>query len=303
MKRVLKRLDRLPGEITGLLALLSVLFLANAALGQAQPALALPPTPVPPLTSTNTGVIASPIKTFGDYFYNNLSTYEPIYFILGNPLAEFQLSLKYRIFDLNGRWDPLGHLYFGYTQTSFWDLLTRDPYFYDTSYKPSAFLYYPDIITNGVFHLDLQGGTEHESNGDGGTNERSLYTGYLQPTASFDLPQHFQLSFQPRGRFYYKVGENNPDIANYRGYADLLTALTWTNADSERVQFATKFRIGDEGTHVGLQYDLRFNLAFIPVIRKFNPTIQVQYFTGYGQTLRQYNQTSHALRAGICLWY
>ena len=41
----------------------------------------------------------------------------------------------------------------------------------------------------------------------------------------------------------------------------------------------------------------------VPVLRAFNPSIQVQYFTGYGQTLLQYNETSHALRAGLCLWY
>jgi len=45
---------------------------------------------------------------------------------------------------------------------------------------------------------------------------------------------------------------------------------------------------------------LRFNL---PHRSHFNPAIQLQYFTGYGQTLRQYDQTSHAFRAGLCIWY
>jgi len=48
---------------------------------------------------------------------------------------------------------------------------------------------------------------------------------------------------------------------------------------------------------------LRFNLAALPVLKSFNPTIQLQYFTGYGQTLLQYNQKSTAFRAGLCLWY
>lgn len=46
--------------------------------------------------------------------------------------------------------------------------------------------------------------------------------------------------------------------------------------------------------------DLRFNL---PHQFHFNPAIHLQYFTGYGQTLRQYNQTSSGFRAGLCLWY
>ena len=123
------------------------------------------------------------------------------------------------------------------------------------------------------------------------------------PQPGLNLLKNVQLTLQPRTRLYYWVSDNNPDIANYRGYADLLTALTWTNSSEEKIQLATKLRIGDEGTHAGLQFDLRFNLAAVALFRSFNPTIQVQYFTGYGQTLRQYNQTSHGLRAGLCLWY
>jgi outer membrane phospholipase A len=231
----------------------------------------------------------------------HISGYEPIYFILGTyPAAEFQFSLKFKVFEATDNVNPFAHLYFAYTQTSFWDLISQDPSFYDSSYKPSAFLYYPDVVTNKSFQFDLQGGTEHESNGRGGSLERSVYTTYLQPTAKFDLTDNLQLTIQPRAWFYYWVGGNNPDIAGYRGYADLLTSLTLTNSCGERIQLATKLRIGDEGLHAGLQFDLRFNL---PQFLKFNPTFQVQYFTGYGQTFRQYDQTSHGLRAGFCLYY
>jgi outer membrane phospholipase A len=48
---------------------------------------------------------------------------------------------------------------------------------------------------------------------------------------------------------------------------------------------------------------LRFNLVGLPVLRKFNPAIQVQYFTGYGQNLLDYNVNTHAVRAGLCLFY
>jgi len=240
----------------------------------------------------------SALEFLGKHIYS----YEPIYFILGTyPGAEFQFSLKYKLFDLNDDWNPLAHTYIAYTQTSFWDLFTRDPSFYDNSYKPSGFLYYPDIFQRNRFQLDLQGGAEHESNGKGGIGERSLNTAYLQPTALFDLPAHLQLTLQPRAWLYFNLGSNNLDMADYRGYADLLATLTWTTPQGgEKIQFATKFRIGDEGSHAGLQFDLRFNL---PPLFRFNPIIQLQYFTGYGQTLRQYNQHSSAFRAGLCIWY
>jgi len=248
---------------------------------------------------------SAPNSELWDYFVTHVSFYEPIYFILGTyPAGEFQFSLKYKLLAFKDNWDPLTHLYFGYTQTSFWDVLSRNPSFYDTSYKPSIFLYYPDAFQKEYFQLDLQSGAEHESNGRGGTLERSLNTIYLQPKATVDLPYNFQLSLQPRAWLYVRTGDNNQNIADYRGYVNLLAALTWLDPNSaEKIQLAAKYTIGDQGTHPGLLYDLRFNLASLPVLRRFNPSIQVQYFTGYGQTLAQYNQTSHAFRAGLCLWY
>ena len=257
------------------------------------------PLPVSHLTNPSPG---SELK---EYFDEHLSFYEPNYFILGTyPAAEFQFSLKYKLLNFKDNWNPFTHFYFAYTQTSFWDVLSHDPSFYDTSYKPSVFFYYPAVLNKQFFQLDLQTGVEHESNGDGGLMERSLYTAYLQPKANFALPHNLQLSFQPRTWVYFGVSDNNADIADYRGYADLLTALTWVNPNcGEKIQFATKLRIGDEGSHVGLQFDFRFNLAGVPILQKFNPSIQIQYFTGYGQNLRQYNLASHAMRAGLCLWY
>ncbi len=259
-----------------------------------------PATPAMPATPPATD--AAPRSSVMEFLGRHIYGYEPIYFLLGQyPGAEFQFSLKYKVFDLTSDWNPLAHSYFAYTQTSFWDLFSRDPSFYDTSYKPSAFLFYPGIFQKNRFQLDLQGGYEHESNGRGGDMERSLNTIYLQPAVRFDLPAHFQFSFQTRAWYYLTLGSNNEDLPDYRGYADLLGALAWTNPQGgEKIQFATRLRIGDEGSHAGLLFDLRFNL---PHGSHFNPTIQLQYFTGYGQSLRQYDQASHAFRAGLCILY
>jgi outer membrane phospholipase A len=271
--------------------------------GSSEVAAAAPSAPT--AASKSTPASTTPNSDLREYFANHLSFYEPIYFIGGSaPAVEFQLSFKYKLFEFKDDWDPLTHLYFAYTQTSFWNAFVKNPSFFDTSYKPSMFLYYPDIFQKGFFQLDLQGGIEHESNGRGGDLERSFNTIYFQPKATFDLPYNFQLSLQPRAWFYYRVGDNNANIADYHGYADLITALTWLDPKSgEKIQLSNKILIGDDGSHVGLLYDLRFNLVGLPVLRRFNPTIQVQYFYGYGQNLLDYNVTSHALRAGLCLFY
>jgi phospholipase A1/A2 len=236
------------------------------------------------------------------FFDNHLSPYEPIYFLLGNyPAAEFQLSMKFQLFDLTNSFAVVTNLYFAYTQTSYWDLISSDPSFFDTSYKPSMFAYFPGLWTrkDDAIQFDLQGGVEHESNGRGGAQERSIYTAYLQPRITFGKPGHLQFALQPRAWTYFWVGNNNPNIAAYRGYADLHAFLTlkpepnsWAN-----FQVETRFRIGDGGAHPGIQIDGRYKFPH------FNPTIDVQYFEGYGQTLRQYNKEAHGLRVGLCLWY
>jgi phospholipase A1 len=261
--------------------------------------------PPPSATSTSAPAPTASNSDLRNYFANHMSFYEPIYFIGGSaPAVEFQVSLKYKVLDFKDNWDPLTHLYFAYTQTSFWNAFTKNPSFFDTSYKPSIFLYYPDVLQKGFFQLDLQGGAEHESNGRGGDLERSFNTFYFQPKATFDLPCNLQFSLQPRAWFYYLVADNNANIADFHGYADVVGALTWLDPKSgEKIQLSSKLLIGDEGGHIGVLTDLRFNLVGVPFLRKFNPAIQVQYFYGYGQNLLDYNISTHALRAGLCLWY
>lgn len=262
------------------------------------PFMAEPASSGPPLDN------ASLSSLIGDFYDKHLFRYEPIYFLLGNyPAAKFQLSLKYRLFNYSENLNPLSHLYFAYTQTSFWDLISSDPSFFDTSYKPSGFLYYRDVLPQKFpLKLDLQGGFEHESNGRGGLAERSLNTVYFQPTVRYNITTNLQVMFQPRGWYYISKGTYNQDLAEYRGYVDLLAAVTWDNKAKpwQKTQLAGKLRLGEDGRHPGVEVDLRFNL---PRYFGFNPTVEVEYFSGYGQTLRQYNEISHGLRAGLCLWY
>jgi outer membrane phospholipase A len=248
--------------------------------------------------TTNVAMPAIPFSHF-------LSPYEPIYFLVGSyPAAEFQVSLKYQVFTpTNCSARATTNIYLAYTQTSFWDLLSSDPSFYDTSYKPSVFVAVPDILDGRKekpWQLDLQSGLEHESNGRGGANERSLYTAYLQPTLTLGQPQSLQIAFSPRAWVYVLgLSENNPDMASYRGYADLLTTLSWKKQNQD-YKLATAFGTGDDGNHSSLKVDFSFSL--LQWTRWFTPRIHLHYFTGYGETLRQYNESSHGLRGGISLF-
>ena len=116
-------------------------------------------------------------------FLDNLSVYEPIYFLFGvDPGLEeskFQLSLKYRLFNPAGwmaakaAW--LSGFHLGYTQRSIWDLKANSKPFDDTSYMPELFYLLPKIELNSarISAFGIQGGFQHESNGKGGEDSRS----------------------------------------------------------------------------------------------------------------------------------
>jgi outer membrane phospholipase A len=135
------------------------------------------------------------------------------------------------------------------------------------------------VFRDSEVKLDLQGGAEHESNGRGGADERSLNTIYFQPTLRYQAATNLLFALQPR----------------FWDYGDVSGSVTY-----EKIQLATELTLGKNGDHAGWQFDLRFNL---PPYFRFNPAIQIEYFNGYGQTLRQYNEFSSGIRAGLCLWY
>ena len=272
---------------------------AAPAPGGAPPSTAPPAAPATPATASTATVPAPPPPMFGSFFTTRVTPYEPIFFLIGtHPSVEFQLSLKVQLLDWVVSQHPWDQIYLGYTQTSFWDLINSDPSFYDTSYKPSVF-YAARMLTIESTPEPLtfsnQFGFEHESNGDGGINERSQNTVYYQPLFTYGDRNGLQFLLQPRFWYYVSIGDNNKDLAAYRGYGDLRTALTWKG-----FQLATKFEIGSGGKHPAIEVDL---MADLRRYIHLDPAFQVQYFDGYGQSFRDYDKIDHGLRAGFSLWY
>ncbi|MGZ4965421.1 MAG: phospholipase A [Limisphaerales bacterium] len=233
----------------------------------------------------------TPIEQFSKF----IKPYEPIYFLAGpeTPAVKFQFSLKVVPFDqLMDSWvQPT----VGYTQTSFWDIFGKSSPFYDTSYKPSAFVYFPNVFQKtNAWRLDMQGGYQHESNGKGGDSSRSMNTIYLQGCLQVGDPARWHASLTPRAWFYILDLSDNPDIANYRGYANVAVKGGW-----EKYEFGAKLQMGEGAQHVGVQVDLS-----APLLRKwhFMPYFHIQYWNGYGETLLGYNKYTQSVRFGLGLF-
>ncbi|MEO6875635.1 MAG: phospholipase A [Opitutaceae bacterium] len=237
-------------------------------------------------------------------FVGRFSTHDPIYFVYGTkvPGAKFQFSFKYRLLDFQR--EPASTadrtLQFGYTQRSLWDITGDSSPFYDTSYMPS--LFYESLATQAAINrigpltwVGFQAGYQHESNGQSLGRSRSLNLLYVRPAVVVGPLSDWHVIVVPRIWTYVGGLSDNRDLKNYRGYGELLAILGRNDGPT----LAYTGRAGKDLTHFTTQLDLT-----IPARSKFldfATYILVQYFNGYGESLRDYNKKSDALRVGFSL--
>ncbi len=238
-------------------------------------------------------------------FLEDLSTYEPMYFLLGvDPgldQSKFQFSFKYRLFNPRGYlaekapWVSGFHL--AYTQRSIWDLKNDSKPFEDTSYMPEVFYLLPkiDLELERISAFGIQGGFQHESNGKGGTDSRSTNYLYIKPVLGVHLAGPFHLKFAPKLFTYVdNEDENNADLADYRGYLDLEVGIM----DPEGIALNSHSWWAREG--VSVQLDLTYPMTRL-MGKNLNFYLQAQYFSGYAETLIHYNERQDAFRLGFAI--
>jgi phospholipase A1/A2 len=255
---------------------------------------ATPPTAVPAQTSPRPDVDA-------ERFAAAYSPYESNYISAGSvgpTNARFQVSLKFRVFNPNTRTPMLEKLYLSYSQTSLWDLSSNSKPFRDSSYRPSVF-FLDDEIQQWSWpgsRLGLQGGFEHESNGKDGASSRSLNTLFVKPTLTFPLRGDYFVSLAPKF-FAYQNKDENPDIPDYRGYADL--QVKWGETDG--FQMAALFRQGNRAARHSVLMDLSYPLKR-PTFGNLGGYLHMQIFDGYGESLIEYNEKSRTqFRIGLMI--
>jgi outer membrane phospholipase A len=224
---------------------------------------------------------------------NALAFHEPMYFVVGGQdpeSARFQVSFRYRIFDALGvvaeTFPLVRGLYFGYTQTSVWDLSSDSKPFRDTSFRPSLFYEWVLSDPDSGGRASLAGGYEHESNGKDGADTRSIDTLFLQPELRHYLADGVTYVGLIPKLWVYLDKDENRDIPDYRGYGQL--GLRFGRDDG--LLLAALLRRGSEG-HGSTQLDLSYPLRR-SVFSGVGAFLHFQYFRGYGETLRDYNESN-----------
>ena len=242
-------------------------------------------------------------KGGGDSPQLGITAHEPIYFSVGfNEFtnARFQFSLKFRPLgpqddsqEGDGWWEDL---YGAFTQTSVWDLESESKPFFDSSYRPSLFWYRHSISSSlAGANLGLAGGFEHESNGKGGTDSRSINLLFVRPIFTWGDSGAWRVTFSPKLYLYIEKSDN-PDIQEFRGYGDYQFAVEHPNS----WKVAATLRIGTAG-HASILVDAAYPLRHLAKFFHFG-YLHLQYFNGYGETLRNYDSLGPwQIRAGLMI--
>lgn len=204
--------------------------------------------------------------------------------------VKFQLSFKVKA--LEDMFGSNADLWFGYTQQSNWQLYNDDisSPFRETNYEPEVFVSFPtryDLL--GLTGRFVNVGFVHQSNGRSDPLSRSWNRLYAQ----FGVERGgFSLLARPWWRIPEREGvDNNPDITDYMGRGDLLAY--WQPEGSEH-SFALLARGNLQTGKGAAQLDWRF-----PLYRNLKGYLQL--FSGYGESLIDYNWRQNTIGLGVSL--
>lgn len=207
---------------------------------------------------------------------------------------KFQLSFKTKVLH-NIFGDELGgDLWAAYTQSSRWQLynnsLSRP--FRETNYQPEAIMVFATRYRIGNFKGVFAGfGFNHQSNGRSDPYSRSWNRVIFQ--FGWEV-NDLQIVLRPWVRFPEEDSkDDNPDIEDYMGRAEL--RLNYSLAKHE-FEVATRHSLrGGDKSHASLRIDYAY-----PFIK--NLKFHAQLFTGYGESLIDYNHNQTVFGIGLSLY-
>ena len=214
---------------------------------------------------------------------------DPDYGPIDNIEAKFQLSLKLKAVD-----DMFGSnadLWIGYTQQSHWQVYNKEVSraFRETNYEPEVFATLPASFPFfGLTGRMINFGLVHQSNGQADPGSRSWNRVYAQVGLERGP---FSLLVRPWIRIQEAPGDdNNPDITSYVGRGDIVGV--WSKGD-QTVSLMLRNSFKDEWRGAG-QLDYSFPIGS-------NAKGYIQVFSGYGESLIDYNHRQTTVGLGVLL--
>ena len=204
--------------------------------------------------------------------------------------AKFQVSFKVKLADFGKELDWPLSIWAAYSQQSSWQIYnsTTSRPFRETNYEPELMVaMHPDIDVLGWRWRLAAVGLNHQSNGRAEPLSRS----WNRVVAQFGLERgNFALLVRPWLRIRETGSrDDNPDLTRYLGHGE--TVLIWAPG-AHQLSLTGRVNIGSgKGA-------LQGHWTF-PLSRRVRGMVQV--FSGYGESLIDYNVRQNTIGLGISL--
>ncbi len=198
---------------------------------------------------------------------------------------EFQFSIRY---DFYANLLGLSEVYtFAYTQKSFWQLYAPSAFFRETNYNPAMFVTIPVGHIHKFDYLKaVRFSFEHQSNGRGGEQERSwnsiIGTFYVQTGFLFTELKIWTDSLDSL--------KYNKDLMQYLGYGQVQFILPYKE-HLIKLLFRNSFS-KYRATEINYSY---------PVTNDKNLFLYIKGFSGYGESLIDYNHKINKIGIGFSI--
>jgi len=201
--------------------------------------------------------------------------------------TKFQISLAKPLF-----YDVFGlreSLVAAYTQTSWWQITKKSSPFRETNYQPEIFLNFasPKYLEKiGIQNLKF--GLLHESNGRDGSKSRSWNRAYVQSDFVYG-------NFSVSPRVWSVIGEknDNKEILNYIGHGDVRLSY---NLNDHIFSLMLRNNLHFDKTNKGAA-----ELSYMFPIFSTGVYGYLQYFTGYGESLIDYDRHTDKVGLGFVI--
>ena len=222
--------------------------------------------------------------------------------------ARLQLSVRTKVAKgllTSGSGDEAGSdsVWLGYTQQSYWQLfhggISRP--FRTTDHEPEVVYIYPHMIDlPGGWKYRLSGlGLTHQSNGQSLPLSRSWNRVYLMGAAEKDLGGDASLTLQARvwQRLRESSGsDDNPGISDFIGRAEV--AGTWQINKLHSLGMTVRHSLKSEARG---SVKLEWMKASTAIADSAALRYHVQLFSGYGDSMIDYNRRRNVLSVGLSL--
>ncbi len=196
----------------------------------------------------------------------------------------FQKSLSHNLLGLHETFS------LAYSQTSWWQTAEESAPFRETNYQPELFMVMPHFSHESIFKA-YQFGLLHESNGQNNEKSRSWNRIYAKAYTQLGT-----VIVAPR--IWYRLPEDeksddNPSIEDYLGYGDIELIYPW-GTNTFRILGRHNMHFNDK-SRGAVMVDWTF-----PLWDK-NLFGYIQLFSGYGESLIDYDKRSDRIGLGFAL--